>query len=63
MHFCGNRLVVGLSILMFAVFMSPAFAQTETAAALTEANISLRKTFIMLFLMLVRSKSSCPSSI
>ncbi len=50
--FCGNCLVLGIGLLLFPVFMSPAFAQAETAAALSEPTISARKIFIMLFLML-----------
>ena len=34
------------------MLVSPAFAQTETSAALNESKISARKIFIMLFLML-----------
>ena len=49
---CGKLSVVGLGLLVFAVLVSPAFAQTETSAALSESNISARKIFIMLFLML-----------
>ena len=48
----GKRIVLGLGLLVFAVLVSPAFAQTETSAALSESNISARKIFIMLFLML-----------
>ena len=44
--------MLGLGFLVFPVLISPAFAQTETAAALSEPNISARKIFIMLFLML-----------
>ena len=44
--------MLGLGLLVFPVLISPAFAQTETAAALSEPSISARKIFIMLFLML-----------
>jgi multiple antibiotic resistance protein len=49
---CGKRLVLGLGLLVCPVLMSPAFAQTETSAALSGSNISAKKIFIMLFLML-----------
>jgi multiple antibiotic resistance protein len=45
-------LVLGLGVIILPVLMSSAFAQTETAAPLSEPNISARKIFIMLFLML-----------
>jgi multiple antibiotic resistance protein len=48
---CCPCLVLGLGIIL-PMLMSSAFARTETAASLSEPNISARKIFIMLFLML-----------
>lgn len=44
--------MLGLAFLALVAAMSPAVGQTETAAALSQPNVSARKIFIMLFLML-----------
>jgi multiple antibiotic resistance protein len=44
--------VVGIGLLCFTAIMSHALAQTEMAGSLSEPNVSARKIFIMLFLML-----------
>jgi protein-S-isoprenylcysteine O-methyltransferase Ste14 len=45
-------LALGLGLLVLSSFVSPALAQTEIAGRLNEPNVSARKIFIMLFLML-----------
>jgi hypothetical protein len=45
-------MVLGVGLLMLSALSSPACAQTEVAASLSEPNVSARKIFIMLFLML-----------
>jgi multiple antibiotic resistance protein len=47
---CGTLL--GLGLLALPALMSSALAQTTVAASLNEPNVSARKIFIMLFLML-----------
>src|SRR5689334_3238022 len=44
--------LVGLGVLALPALMSSALAQTTVAASLNEPNVSARKIFIMLFLML-----------
>jgi multiple antibiotic resistance protein len=49
---CGHCLMLGLAIVMLAAVTSPALAQAEAATSLSQPNVSVRKIFIMLFLML-----------
>jgi multiple antibiotic resistance protein len=44
--------ILGLGLVMLAAAMSPALAQTEAAKSVSEPNVSARKIFIMLLLML-----------
>ncbi len=48
----GYCLALGLGLLVLSSLVSPALAQTEIAGRLNEPNVSARKIFIMLFLML-----------
>jgi MarC family integral membrane protein len=49
---CGHCLMLGLAMVMLAAVTSPALAQAEAASSLSQPNVSVRKIFIMLFLML-----------
>jgi multiple antibiotic resistance protein len=51
-HAPRRHLILGLGLVLLAAAMVPALAQTETATSLSEPNVSARKIFIMLFLML-----------
>jgi multiple antibiotic resistance protein len=44
--------MLGLAMAMVAAVMSPALAQAEVSTALGHPNVSARKIFIMLFLMI-----------
>jgi hypothetical protein len=51
-HARVRGLVLGLGTLVMMALMSPALAQTEIPPSLSAPNVSARKIFIMLFLML-----------
>jgi multiple antibiotic resistance protein len=51
-HARVRGLVLGLGTLVMMALMSPALAQTEIPPSLSATNVSARKIFIMLFLML-----------
>jgi hypothetical protein len=49
--------LLGFGLVMLPAVLSPALGQSEAAASLGQPNVSARKIFIMMFLMLGRSRS------